>query len=313
MLTNSIESAGWEGRCKDCLAPRFSVHVPATKPNYRLLMWCKHCRQDVPGIHSSASASLSCARCGAVLAAAAEAIPRAGLADAAEHGFDLTGAAGGGSATEPDAWELDQKVRRLQAKTGSRRRIDRPSTPVAHVARAVPGRHVGAGMRAMRAPARAVLSQITAQGSIEHARLGLLSLGLMAFACGVALLVWSFVERRDELWSLGLPIAVGGQVGLLLGLVLQLERVWQNSRDAVSRLERVDTQLQDLERQQAAALSRTARRRRPFTRTWPTAPRRRCCWPICRARFTCWPLSSAAAHNSSGNGVSSSTPVSVTR
>ncbi len=252
MLTNSIESAGWEDRCKDCLAPRFSVRVPATKPNYRLLMWCKHCRQDVPGIHSSASASLSCARCGAVLAAAAEAIPRAGLADAAEHGFDLTGATGSGSSTEPDAWELDQKVRRLQAKTGSRRRVDRPSTPVAHGAS---GFQAGTEAQACEpcARPRAYYRKSRRKGRSSMLAWALLSLGLMAFACGVALLVWSFVERRDELWSLGLPIAVGGQVGLLLGLVLQLERVWQNSRDAVSRLERVDTQLQDLERQQAAA------------------------------------------------------------
>jgi hypothetical protein len=70
----------------------------------------------------------------------------------------------------------------------------------------------------------------------------------MAFACGTALLVCAALEQRDELWDLGLPIAVGGQVGLLLGLVLQLERVWQNSRDAVHQLERVDAHLHHLER-----------------------------------------------------------------
>ncbi len=75
-----------------------------------------------------------------------------------------------------------------------------------------------------------------------------LSLGLMAFACGAVLLAWSFVAHRPQLWNLGMPITVGGQVGLLLGLVLQLERIWQNSRYAARKLDEVDSQLHHLER-----------------------------------------------------------------
>ena len=76
---------------------------------------------------------------------------------------------------------------------------------------------------------------------------GVLSLGLMTFACGAVLLGWSFVENRPELWRLGMPIAVAGQVGLLLGLVLQLERIWINGRDAARKLEQVNSQLHHLE------------------------------------------------------------------
>jgi hypothetical protein len=75
-----------------------------------------------------------------------------------------------------------------------------------------------------------------------------MSLGLMSLVCGGVLLGWSIVEDRPELWTLGLPLAAGGQVGLLVGLVLQLESVWLNSRYTVSKLDEVDSQLDHLER-----------------------------------------------------------------
>ncbi len=43
-----------------------------------------------------------------------------------------------------------------------------------------------------------------------------------------------------------MPIALAGQVGLLLGLVLQSERIWHNSRYAVGKLDHVDSQLHKL-------------------------------------------------------------------
>jgi hypothetical protein len=76
----------------------------------------------------------------------------------------------------------------------------------------------------------------------------LLGLGLMAFTCGTCLLIGSWIEERSELWTLGVPIAIGGQIGLFMGLVLQLERIWQSSRQTVLQLETVDAQLRRLER-----------------------------------------------------------------
>ncbi len=70
----------------------------------------------------------------------------------------------------------------------------------------------------------------------------------MAFTCGTCLLIGSWIEERPELWSLGVPIAIAGQIGLFMGLVLQLERIWQSSRQAVLQLEKVDAQLRQLER-----------------------------------------------------------------
>lgn len=72
------------------------------------------------------------------------------------------------------------------------------------------------------------------------------SLGLMAFTCGGVLLAWSYAVGRSDLWNLGIPVTVVGQIGLLVGLVLQLERIWQNNRYAVEKLDEVDERLADI-------------------------------------------------------------------
>ena len=60
-------------------------------------------------------------------------------------------------------------------------------------------------------------------------------------------MAWSSIERRDELWNFGLTTAIGGQIGLLLGLAVQLDRIWQNGDEAVDQLGRVDAQLHRME------------------------------------------------------------------
>jgi hypothetical protein len=71
-----------------------------------------------------------------------------------------------------------------------------------------------------------------------------LSAGTAAFVCGGVLLGWSIVTGRQELWTIGTPVALGGQVALLIGLVLQLDRLWHDSRHAAAKLDTVDEQLQ---------------------------------------------------------------------
>lgn len=46
-----------------------------------------------------------------------------------------------------------------------------------------------------------------------------ISLGLMSFACGAAMLVWSVTEAREELWSYGIPLVLGGQGAVIFGLI----------------------------------------------------------------------------------------------
>ena len=71
----------------------------------------------------------------------------------------------------------------------------------------------------------------------------LLSLGLATFACGAVLLGWSFATDREDLWPLGMPLALGGQAALIVGLVLQLDGLWQTSRKTEQTLSALDGEI----------------------------------------------------------------------
>lgn len=71
----------------------------------------------------------------------------------------------------------------------------------------------------------------------------ILSLGLATFACGAVLLGWSFAAERDDLWPLGLPLALIGQAGLIVGLVLQLDGLWHSNRKTAESLTALDGEL----------------------------------------------------------------------
>ena len=83
-----------------------------------------------------------------------------------------------------------------------------------------------------------------------------LSFGLMMFVCGGVLLGWSFFTDKTTLWRLGMPLSLLGQAGLLLGLILQLEGLWQNDHEATETLDDLDEQITEL-RQAAAMLNAT--------------------------------------------------------
>lgn len=48
----------------------------------------------------------------------------------------------------------------------------------------------------------------------------ILAIGLAASACGGSLIAWSAYASRPELWSVGIPIAIAGQMAMLIGLTL---------------------------------------------------------------------------------------------
>lgn len=74
-----------------------------------------------------------------------------------------------------------------------------------------------------------------------------LLIGTTALACGGSLLGWSMISGRGELWNLGLPIALVGQIGLLAALLIQLERLWADHRRSAERIETVNSKLHDLQ------------------------------------------------------------------
>ncbi len=73
-----------------------------------------------------------------------------------------------------------------------------------------------------------------------------LTTGMICFVCGIFLLGWSLYSGRQELWTVGLPIALVGQIGLLVAFIAQLDRLWHENHCAAIRLRKVDEQLHAL-------------------------------------------------------------------
>lgn len=198
-------------------------------------MWCKLCRQDVPAQRSAERQSYCCPRCGEAIA------------------LESTYSVGTAAALEPmagyDGWELDEQLAHIQRVLQSGKAMDRQ--PLATMRREstrfdppqmdVPAQHVAAnrsGKRRKSARRRRSISSFFTWL--------VLSLGAMSLVCGGVLLVWSLTAGRHELWNVGLPIAVAGQIVLLVGMVLQIDRLWYDSRHAAAKLQDVDQKIHDL-------------------------------------------------------------------
>lgn len=208
-------------------------------------MWCKHCRQDVPGVSSPNQSGVRCTQCGRTSADPQDAASAARLSDLAENGIDL-GAARGAKpqASQFDEWKFDQEVRQWQSKLGRQVRFDRPRPGQARANRQ-PQWHAHAAHSSVPRPHR---RRNSVPKRSSGAVLFVLSLGMLTFIAGGALVAGSFVLDRPDLWSRGLPLAIAGQVGILLALALQLERLWVSSRSTVRKLNDVDAQLEQLGR-----------------------------------------------------------------
>lgn len=223
-------------------------------------MWCQRCRQDVPGIALVSGTGIGCARCGAKLAGSASqpAGHTVGVADSAASGLDLEKSpveSFDPADLELDDWDLDHDFPDVVDAAAPAIETARPAAwnlnPPAM-----------SGVDAWFAAAPALVRQpppAAAPASVARSPgfgWAFIALGLMALVCGLALLLAATLTGHGMLWSLGLPIAVGGQVVLLLGLALQVERVGQGNRVAADKLQQVDQQLHNLE-QAAARLGTT--------------------------------------------------------
>ena len=102
-----------------------------------------------------------------------------------------------------------------------------------------------------------------------------LTLGVTAFVGGGALLGWATVVGRRDLWFIGGPAALGGQMAMLLGLVLQLHRLARDSRRAAGKLDKLDGESASCGRPPPCWAPRTARPPRPSTPISPTRPARK--------------------------------------
>lgn len=132
-----------------------------------------------------------------------------------------------------DAWEAEEKLRHIgrMLRSGSaRRKLQRHEPPrfrTDHSHGEPQGWHAPIAAKRRKAAPRAK-ADVGAGGAMLVWTS--VSLGIMALACGGVLMAWSLLGTRPELWNVGLPIAILGQIALVLGLILQLDRLWRHHR-----------------------------------------------------------------------------------
>jgi hypothetical protein len=224
-----------------------SVQFAAPVADSKNTMWCRQCQQDVPAV-ASTGGKLCCTRCNTALQE-----PPPPTEDASKPAAEAaaTGAPTATASDRPpryDRWETEERLRHIGrvlhphiTRSGVRKPGRRRKRRIHQAHHEKAGWHHRA-MKPAATPARNAPREPGLSLTVWLA----ISLGVMLLACGGILLGWSVLGHRGELWSLGLPIAVGGQVLLLFGLVLQLDRMWHHSRAAAAKLDDVDQQLNDL-------------------------------------------------------------------
>lgn len=175
-------------------------------------MWCTSCRQDVPGLASTEGREYRCARCGTVVCEPA-------AASIGERIAPLDASADDGSANlRPpapyDPWEVNEALRHVERVLEAGRRV---AAPLDHDRRLrfdpteLSRRHVSAGVGVAQEQRPSIAKTLA---------WFCLACGVMALACGAALMTWSLAGHRPALWTLGLPVALAGQLTLVVGLLL---------------------------------------------------------------------------------------------
>jgi hypothetical protein len=232
-------------------------------------MWCSTCQQDVPGISSPAvGGALRCSKCGSAVGTTNKESPARNpfrsLADSIIPETPTTAVDNAalerilrGSRLTDDDWALEAELRGIQRMVATLKSqvpltADLMAVHAPH--RELPARHSGSANSARRATAESTVAadernaiadiSDTPRSPRSHtAAWIILSLGLAVFACGAMLLGWSLVAQREDLWPVGMPLALIGQAGLILGLILQLDGLWHTSRNTTAALSELDGEL----------------------------------------------------------------------
>jgi hypothetical protein len=215
-------------------------------------MWCKHCRQDTPIVSNASRHGMCCGRCGAPLTGESEpqVRQRTGEPHPAETGLNLDEPPPG-MATNFEDWRLDNNVRAMRARIDPGRRVASPPNPTSTASAGPQWRIDTAHAKAppRHKPPRRIPSTTRRAPTFTNSAL---LFGLLACMGGAAVLAWAAAESRGDVWNLGVSAIVAGGIVFLLGLVLQLERIWHNGRFAVHKLREIDAHLVDLERTTAS-------------------------------------------------------------
>jgi hypothetical protein len=151
-----------------------------------------------------------------------------------------------------DDWEAEAELRRIERKLRVHKKIHRVSAAgkdgrqtridAAH-------RELGQNRHLRQARVASKNNKAVAPRSFHFLAFltwTAITLGSVALLGGGISLGYSIVGKSPDFWNFGLAFIVGGQIALLVGLVMQLDRVRRDNRAAAFRLEEVDEKLHDL-------------------------------------------------------------------
>lgn len=227
-------------------------------------MWCSTCQQDVPGLSTANGGELRCGKCGTSLGIEypIESVTRDSTSEqpvakaTRDENATLEKLLSGTSLGNED-WALEAELRGVQRLLGSLR--SRAPAAAEAVSLHTPHQSAGSWHATIEHPRTAseMIQPASDQPRNHSVAWAILSLGLASFACGAMLLVWSVAARRDDLWPIGMPLALIGQAGLVLGLVLQLDGLWHSGRKTAAAINELDGELKNV--RQATTLLSTSR------------------------------------------------------
>ena len=231
-------------------------------------MWCNSCQQDVPGIASAEEEGvMCCARCGHSF--------YRGSTDSTLRNEDR----GGPDSPEPTKssskicdwveedlsfwnsqpaadlhheWELQDDVRAAQRLYRDLSGVT-PVSPIGSAYQHAGHDAVSQHWHSRSGPSSVASPLLMAPQAVSVTERGVrfvawtaVCIGLMALICGAALLGWGYYGGRGELWAIGIPIAAAGQIALVVGLILQLDGLWQSYRQNAQDLGVLNYRLSDL-------------------------------------------------------------------
>jgi hypothetical protein len=168
-------------------------------------MWCSTCQHDVSLPEDSGADFVRCGQCGTTLGYGD------GIASVAAIAPPLAA-----PAIPDDDWQVEADIRSVHRLLESLQpaRFDSPA--------ALAAPHVSLVEVASEQP-RPAAQAASPKGLTAWA---IVSLSAAALACGSVLVGWSLATDRSDLWQIGLPVAIFGQAGMLVGLALYLEGRW---------------------------------------------------------------------------------------
>ncbi len=217
-------------------------------------MWCGACQQDVPGVvASNGQSSICCARCGKPLHRSRwqdgttgrepNTSCETGKRDCDAHRVPFDDLP---EFIELEDWEFEETIQEAERLV---RRVTRsPELGLAQIPQQrVDGGHETHRLLSAKNPSRESASSVPVPPKQSSSLPWiLLSIGLGVFVCGAALIGLSFVHQRPQLWQLGLPLLLGGQVAVLAVVIWQLDVAWNSHRATFVALHAMDDQLRRL-------------------------------------------------------------------